>query len=99
MEDQLNLPGMTPPEPPQRQHALVEPRLMAAVGLVALGSGTGIGLMLAHTLIAIGLTISLASALGVIWIYAQHWGAAYQRWRKPEYIQGCSMLHTFEWKG
>jgi len=52
-------------------HPLVEPRLAAAVGLIALGSGLGIGMMLAKTLMLIGLAISLISFMGVIWIYAR----------------------------
>jgi hypothetical protein len=55
--------------PTKGPHTLVEPRLVAAVSLVALGGGLGVALMLAHTLVLLGLLISLASAAGVIWIY------------------------------
>jgi hypothetical protein len=60
--------------PPSRNqpHTLVEPRLVAAVGLVALGGGIGIALMLAHTLVFLGFVISLTAAGGVIWIYSAH---------------------------
>ena len=53
-------------------HPLVEPRLVAAVGLIALGGGLGVGLMLAHTLILLGLLLCLASAASVVWIYFRH---------------------------
>ena len=59
-------------QPGKGPHTLVEPRLVAAVGLVALGGGLGVALMLAHTLALLGLVISLASAAGVIWIYFAH---------------------------
>jgi hypothetical protein len=52
-----------------RRHTLVEPRVVAAVGLLALGSSVGIGLMLAQKFALVGLALSLVSVAGVIWIY------------------------------
>ncbi len=75
MSDQLRLPGIPgAPEPP---HAFVEPRFVAAVGLAALAFA-GVGLMLAHVFIVVGLLISLASSAGIISIYARHFDGAYQ---------------------
>ncbi len=60
------------------EHTLVQPRLVAAVGLIALGGGLWVGLMLARTLIAVGFLISLACSVSVIWLYGKHLRAAYR---------------------
>lgn len=51
------------------RHTLLEPRVGAAISLLALGSGIGISLILAQKLALVGLALSLASVGGVIWIY------------------------------
>lgn len=72
-------------------HFLVEPRLVAAVGLVALGAGLGVGLMLARTLIYAGFLIALCSAAGVIWIYLAHFMSAYRALVKGRKYKGPSI--------
>ena len=58
-------------------HPLVQPRLVTAVGLAALG-GIGIGLMAARVLILVGFVLALCSALGILWLYFQHLRSAYR---------------------
>lgn len=57
---------------------LVGPRVAAAVGLLALGSGVGITLMLAQKFPLVGLVLSLAAVSGVIWIYSGHFNVVYR---------------------
>jgi hypothetical protein len=78
-------------QPGKGPHTLVEPRLVAAVGLVALGGGLGVALMLAHTLVLLGLVISLASAAGVIWIYFAHLLEIYKALSKKTIYRGPSI--------
>jgi hypothetical protein len=78
-------------QPGKGPHTLVEPRLVAAVGLVALGGGLGVALMLAHTLVLLGLVISLASAAGVIWIYFVHLLEIYKALSKKTIYRGPSI--------
>jgi hypothetical protein len=78
-------------QPGKGPHTLVEPRLVAAVGLVALGGGLGVALMLAHTLVLLGLVISLASAAGVIWIYFAHLLETYRALSKKTIYRGPSI--------
>jgi hypothetical protein len=66
------------PQSTEHEHVLLNPRLIAAVGLIALGGGIGITLMTARILIYVGLAISLTSAAGVFWIYGKHLLRAYR---------------------
>jgi hypothetical protein len=59
-------------------HPLVEPRVAAAIAVVALGCGIGFGLMLAKLFMAFGAFLSLASAISVLWIYWRHFKVAYK---------------------
>jgi hypothetical protein len=59
-------------------HPLAEPRVAAAIAVVALGCGIGFSLMLAKVFMAIGVAISLASALSVLWIYWRHFKGFYR---------------------
>jgi hypothetical protein len=74
----------------EHAHPLVEPRLGAALGLAGV-AGLGIGLMLAHVLIVWGLTISLLASVGVLWIYASHFGNAYTALTKGNKYRGASI--------
>jgi hypothetical protein len=51
------------------RHTLLEPRVVAAVGLIALGISIGMGLILAQKFALVGLVLWLTSVGGVIWIY------------------------------
>jgi len=55
--------------PTENSHLLLQPRVLAAVGLAALGTGLGVGLMIAKTMIFVGLLISLSSAVAILWLY------------------------------
>jgi hypothetical protein len=66
------------------RHTLVEPRVGAAVGLLALGSSVGIGLMLAQKFALVGLALSLASVAGVIWIYYNQFQDVYRALRDKQ---------------
>lgn len=79
------------PAPPDQIHPLVEPRIVAAVGLVALGGGVGVGLMLAKILIVWGLLLALLCAAGIIWIYFQHYWAAYKALTDSKKYHGPSV--------
>jgi hypothetical protein len=85
------MPRSSRPPPRKQPHTLVEPRLVAAVGLVALGGGIGIALMLAHTLVLLGLVISLAAAGGVLWIYFAHIVEVYKALSKNTIYRGPSI--------
>lgn len=74
----------------KQSHALVAPRIVAAVGLVALGAGLGMGLMLAKTYILVGFLLSITSVLGVVWIYFQHLRAVYRSIERKEIYNGPS---------
>jgi hypothetical protein len=71
-----------------RRHTLVEPRVVAAVGLLALGSSVGIGLMLAQKFALVGLALSLASVAGVVWIYYSQFWDVYRALRDKEAYAG-----------
>lgn len=60
------------------RHTLLEPRVGAAISLLALGSGIGISLILAQKLALAGLALSLASVGGVIWIYYRKFFQVYR---------------------
>jgi hypothetical protein len=64
-------------KPHDQDHVLLQPRMIAAVGFIALAS-LGISLMLARILIIPGLLISLASAAGIVWIYEKPLLASYR---------------------
>jgi hypothetical protein len=70
-------------------HPLVEPRFVGAVGIAALGFGVGIALMLARILLFWGLAVSLICAVAVIWIYAEHFSAAYRALKKKAPYDGA----------
>jgi hypothetical protein len=70
------------------RHTLVEPRVVAAVGLLALGSSVGIGLMLAQKFVLVGLALSLLSVAGVIWIYYTQFRDVYRSLRDKQAYTG-----------
>jgi hypothetical protein len=74
-------PGNTPTE---KLHPLIEPRFVGALGVAAFGGGVGLALMLARILLIWGLAISLLCAAAVIWIYAEHFRAAYRALKRRE---------------
>lgn len=76
----------------EKQHPLAEPRVVAAVGLIALGSGLGVGLMLARTLIIVGFLLSLACAAAVFWLYFAYLAAAYRALTGREKYNGPRVL-------
>src|SRR5580700_1864983 len=84
-----------PAQPQEQQHAFVGPRLVASVGIMALGSGVGIGLMLAKTLIVVGLALSLLSSLTVIAIYRPHYAKAYKALLTGQRYAGARPLELF----
>jgi hypothetical protein len=76
-------------EPTEKLHPLIEPRFVGALGIVAFGGGVGLALMLARILLIWGLTISLLCAATVIWIYAEHFRAAYRALKRREPYSGA----------
>lgn len=66
------------PKREEQDHVLLQTRVIATVGLIALGGGIGLALILARILIYPGLAISLASAGSVFWIYAKYLRRAYR---------------------
>lgn len=89
MTDNSKLPRelfrATPPG--DKTHPLIEPRFVAAIALAAFGT-FGVTLMLARVLIVVGLIISLMCSAGIVWIYAEHFRAAYR-----------SLSNKIEYKG
>jgi low temperature requirement protein LtrA len=75
----------------QETHPLVEPRVVAAIGAVALGCGIGFGLMLAKQLILIGLVLSLMSAVAMLWIYWKYIAKSYQALKNKEIYDGVGV--------
>jgi len=75
-----------------REHPLVEPRLVTAVGLIAVGAGIGFGLMLARILILIGLILALASAIGVLSIYWSHFRRLYHDLQLKQKYDGPGLI-------
>jgi hypothetical protein len=73
------------------RHTLVEQRMVAAVGLLALGSGVGIALMLAQKFAVIGLALSLVSVAGVIWIYYSQFLGVYRALRDKRAYVGTNI--------
>jgi hypothetical protein len=84
--------GKKPYTSKKQEHPLVEPRLVAAVGLVALGAGVGIGLMLARILVLPGLILALASAIGVLSIYSKHFAYLYRCLKKKQRYDGPGLI-------
>jgi hypothetical protein len=72
------------------QHTLVQPRLVSAFGIIALGVGFGIGLMLARVFVILGYLISIACALLVVWLYFSPLRAAYRTITKRVPYKGPS---------
>jgi hypothetical protein len=72
-------------------HPLVEPRILAAIAVVALGCSIGFGLMLAKLFVAFGAVLSLASAVSVLWIYWRHFKLAYSSIRLRTVYIGISI--------
>jgi hypothetical protein len=73
------------------RHTLVEPRVVAAVGLLALGSSVGIGLMLAQKLALVGLALTPLSVAGVIWIYYTLFRDVYRALRDKQAYTGTNI--------
>lgn len=84
--------GKKPYRPKRQEHPLVEPRLVAAVGLIALGAGVGVGLMLARILVVLGLILALVSAIGVLSIYWKHFGHLYTCLKKKQRYDGPGLI-------
>jgi hypothetical protein len=74
---------------PAKPHPLIEARFVGALALAAFGSGVGLALMLARILLIWGLAISLLCAASVIWIYAEHFRAAYRALKRREPYSGA----------
>jgi hypothetical protein len=60
-----------------RNHTLLEPRVLAAVGILGLGGSIGLSLLLAVQFALVGLLLSLASVAGVMWIYSGEFREVY----------------------
>jgi hypothetical protein len=73
------------------RHTLEKPRVGAAVGLLALGSGLGIALMLAQKFALIGLALSLVSVAGVVWIYYRQFWGVYRALRDKRAYTGTNI--------
>jgi hypothetical protein len=78
--------------PVSREHALVEPRFLAAATLIGLGVGAGWALMFARLLILVGLMLSLAAAVGGIAIYARHFKRLSQVLKRRQRYDGPSLV-------
>ena len=79
-------------QPKKEDHVLLQPRAVASVGVIGVGGSIGLGLVLSRVLIVLGLTITIASALCVFWIY---WGAlrsVYRAVTKRISYRGPNML-------
>jgi hypothetical protein len=82
---------MAKPAESETTHPLLEPRVLAAIAVVALGCGVGFGLMIAKLFITIGLLLSLASAVAVLWIYWAHFKSAYVALRYRQVYSGIGV--------
>jgi len=75
--------------PTEKLHPLIEPRFVGALGVAAFGGAVGLALMLARVLLIWGLAISLLCAAAVIWIYVDHFRAAYRALKRREPYSGA----------
>jgi hypothetical protein len=84
--------GKKPYKPKREEHPFVEPRFVAAGGLMALGLAVGWGLMFARILVVVGLVVALASSVAVISIYVPHFKRAYRALKKREKYEGAGLV-------
>jgi hypothetical protein len=80
------------PPPKKDDHVLLQTRAVASVGLVGVGGGIGLALVLSHVLIVLGLIITIASAIGVFWIYSHALRSVYRAITKRVPYRGPKVL-------
>jgi len=82
------------PKPQPRRHILLQPRALAAIGLISVGGGIGLALMLARTIIWVGFAVALGSALLVFWLYWDALRSVYRAASKRIPYRGPALLEV-----